>query len=235
MTIRVACLLVTLVAATTSGALARKPEIVQVTSNTYMIFKEDHKGIFGSLAKMKIAIIKQANEFAAGQGMVLVPISCREKPLGQGPAQWATFEYQFKLVPKSDPEAKRAASLGSCPDVVVQSTQSVTADVTLRGEGQGEMAAAEPADLYADLLRLEDLRKREILSAAEFESQKRVLLGAATESEFKIASARFNRISEELVKLDDLLKRGILTDAEFTAKKLQILNPASGTEHSTPQ
>lgn len=166
---------------------AKKPEIVQVSSDSYMIFKEDHKGIFGSLAKLKIGIIKQANEFAVSKGKVLIPVSCKEKPLGNGPAQWASFEYQFRLVSKDDPEAKRA-TLGSCPDVVVQANQSLKAEVTTREEkaepeAKKESAPAVQKDLYTELIKLDDLRKRGLLTEEEFQAEKRKLLEAPKPTE----------------------------------------------------
>jgi Short C-terminal domain len=168
-------------------AWAKKPEIVQVSSDSYMIFKEDHKGIFGSLAKLKIGIIKQANEFAVSKGKVLIPISCKEKPLGNGPAQWASFEYQFKLVSKDDPEADRA-TLGSCPDFIVQTNQSLKAEVTTREEKAKPEAPKEPAsagqkDLYTELMKLDDLRKRGILTEEEFQAEKRKLLETSKPTE----------------------------------------------------
>jgi hypothetical protein len=214
---------VLIVALSATAASAAKPEIVQVTPNTYLIFKEDHKGIFGNLAKMKVGILRQANEFAAQQGKALIPLSCREKPLGRGPAQWATFEYQFRLVAKDDPEAARAA-LGPCPDVVVQSSQSIAADVTVRGDNQ-QAAAAPPTDLYADLLKLDDLRKRGLLSDPEFESEKRKRLSAVTEAESKLISEKLNGLYGQLLKLDDLHKRGILSSAEFEAEKAKAISP----------
>ena len=161
MTTKLAGIVLILAAVTGSSAsYAGKPEVVQVSPGTYMIFKEDHKGIFGSLAKMKIAIIKQANEYAASQGKVVIPIACKEKPLGNGPAQWASFEYHFRLVPKDDPEAGRT-SLGPCPDVVAHSTQAVTAEVTVKGQAEAKEAKPEEdgkrEDLYSQLLKLDDL------------------------------------------------------------------------------
>lgn len=167
-------------------ARAKKPEVVQVSSDSYMIFKEDHKGIFGSLAKLKMGIIKQANEFAESKGKVLIPVSCKEKPLGNGPAQWASFEYQFRLVSKDDSEAERAI-LGSCPDLVVQANQSLKAEVTVREEkaepeAKKESVSAEK-DLYTELMKLDDLRKRGILTEEEFQAEKRKLLEPSKSTE----------------------------------------------------
>lgn len=159
-------------------ANAKKPEIVQVGAGTYMIFKEDHKGIFGSLAKLKLRIIKEANEFAAAKGQVVIPLACKEKPLGNGPAQWASFEYQFRLVPRDSPEARDFAG-AACPDSVSHSTQvvKVTSTVeTVPAAAPEAPAADKPKDLYTELLKLDDLRKRGILTEEEFEAEKRKLL-----------------------------------------------------------
>ncbi|WP_454261266.1 hypothetical protein [Pseudoxanthomonas mexicana] len=55
-----------------------------------MIIKADHGGIFGGgIPKLKISVIKQANEFAeAAQGKIAIPVASNEKPMGGGPAQW---------------------------------------------------------------------------------------------------------------------------------------------------
>ena len=74
------------------------PPIVQISGDTYMLTREDHAGIFGSLSNLKAGVIRDANEFAKSKGKVAIPVSVREKPVGLTPADWATFEYQFKLI-----------------------------------------------------------------------------------------------------------------------------------------
>ena len=61
------CLLV-VIALAPAFASAGKPEIVQMSADTYMIAKTSKAGIFGNPAKMKLGIIKQADEFAASKG-----------------------------------------------------------------------------------------------------------------------------------------------------------------------
>jgi hypothetical protein len=150
--------------------LAGKPEVIQLSPDTYMISKADHGGIFGGgLPKLKAVVIKQANEFAASQGKIAIALSSSERPMGNGPAQWATFEYQFRVVDKSDPEAQRT-SLVPRPDTVISI------------EGASSQPAAPPKgneridDLYSKLIKLDDLRKRGLISDVEFESEKRKLL-----------------------------------------------------------
>ncbi len=102
-------------------ACASSPGIVQLSPDTYMIAKEDHGGIFGSLAKLKADTIREANEFAARQGKVAIPIATKEKPMGICCGQWAAFEYQFRIVAKNDPEVRRA-SLGT-PTAATQTAE----------------------------------------------------------------------------------------------------------------
>ncbi len=145
------------------------PGIVQLSPDTYMLYREDHAGIFGSASSLKAGVIRDANEFAASQGKVAIPISSRDKPMGSGPAQWASFEYQFRVVDKNDPEVRRT-SLVPRADVVVEKTEKVSAEVRTKDE------STKSKDVYAELIKLDDLRKRGILNEAEFEAQKKKLL-----------------------------------------------------------
>jgi hypothetical protein len=115
---------------------ASSPGIVQLSPDTYMISKEDHGGIFGSLAKLKADTIREANEFAARQGKVAIPIASKEKPMGICCGQWAAFEYQFRVVDKTDPEVRRA-SIGT-PTAATQ-----TAEVDIE-------SSVANADVYVD-------------------------------------------------------------------------------------
>lgn len=144
------------------------PGIVKISPDTYMLAREAHGGIFASAAKLKADVIEDANAFAESQGKVAIPISAKEKPMGSGPAQWASFEYQFQVVDKNDPVVRRTQLIHN-PNIVIQKTdQDATAPVSAEQE--------KKVDLYSELLKLEDLRKRGILTDAEFETQKKKIL-----------------------------------------------------------
>lgn len=153
------CLLAVLAVAP-AFASAGKPEIVQMSTDTYMIAKTSKAGIFGNPAKMKLGMIRQANEFAASKGMAAVPLASSEVPLAVG--QFASFEYQFRLVDKGNPKAN-GGHLQHVPDEVVD----------INGAGP---SAPIQADLYSQLVKLDDLRKRGIITDAEFDAQKQKLL-----------------------------------------------------------
>lgn len=104
------------------------PSIVKLSPDTYMLFREDHGGVFGSPSSLKAGVIRDARIFAEKQGKVAIPITSNFKPLGNGPAQWASIEYQFRVVDKNDPEVKRTSLLPRA-DVVIEKTEKINADM----------------------------------------------------------------------------------------------------------
>lgn len=136
---------------------ASVPGPIQISPDTYMITREDHRGIFGSLASLKAEVINEANQFAARQGKVAIPISSQEKPLGRGPAQWASFEYQFRVVDKDDPEVQRTALLPRA-DVVIEKNERRLVEnmpapppaVTDQTAEVSILSSVENADVYVD-------------------------------------------------------------------------------------
>lgn len=152
-----------LVAALFAGCA--NPGIVQLSPDTYMLSRADRAGIFGNTAALKAGVIKEANEFAQSKGKVAIPLSSRDTPVY--PGHFATVEYQFRVVDKDDPEAKRT-SLVQRADVVVEKTEKISADVRTKED--------KVPDLYAELTKLDDLRKRGILTEDEFIVQKKRLL-----------------------------------------------------------
>jgi hypothetical protein len=145
------------------------PGIVKLSPDTYMLSREAHGGIFASESALKAGVIKDANAFAESQGKVAIPLSSKEKPRGNGPAQWASFEYQFRVVDQNDPEVRRT-SLSPRADVVIEKTENINTDIKTKDYTE------QPKDVYAELIKLDDLRKRGILTEVEFEVQKKKLL-----------------------------------------------------------
>jgi len=143
--------------------------IVQVSPDTYMLTREDHGGIFAfNRGKLKTDAIQEANAFAERQGKIAIPVSLHEHPCGVL-GDWPSVEYQFRVVDKNDPEARRT-SLVPRADVVIEKTEKISADVSVKDESQ------KPTDIYTELIKLEDLRKKGIISDSEFEALKKKLL-----------------------------------------------------------
>ena len=160
---RLALVLFTLLA---FGCAASGP--VQLSPDTYIIARTDKNGIFGDAARMKVAVIREANEFAQSIGKVAIPISSNETPMRTG--RFAAIEYQFRVVDPNDPEHQRT-SLTKAPDKIIETRQSVNVRVD-----DAARTEAETKSLHSRLVDLEDLRKRGILTDQEFEVENKKIL-----------------------------------------------------------
>lgn len=142
-------------------------EIVPIGTNSYLISQTSAGGMFKSMSSLKVEVIQRANKFAEAKGKIAIPISSKETP--SRPGQMPNFEYQFKLVDKDDPEAI-GTSLSRSADLIIDTTHT---SKTVDSESK---AVGENKELYHALLRLEELRKRGLLSEAEFLLEKKKLL-----------------------------------------------------------
>jgi hypothetical protein len=159
--------LLILVGAMLSGCSS--PGVVQMSPDTYMVTVEDHGGIFAfNRAKLKTRAIQQANAFAERKGKIAIPVSMKEHPVGVL-GDWANVEYQFMVVAKDDPAAQRT-SLTPRADVVIEKNEKISADIRTKDESD------KKKDTYTELLKLDDLHKRGIITDAEFASEKKKLL-----------------------------------------------------------
>ncbi len=141
--------------------------VVQVAPDTYLLSKQDNAGIFGNFARFKAEVIQEANDFAKTKAKVAIPVTMNETPAG--PGRFATFQYQFRLVDANDPAAQRV-TLSRQPDVLIESSSRSTNDVNVR------TLNSNTTDVYGELVKLDDLRKRGILTEGEFDAQKKRLL-----------------------------------------------------------
>jgi len=150
----------------------QSPGIVQLSPDTYMITKEDHGGIFAfKRGGLKTDAIREANAFAESKDKIAIPISTKEHPVGVL-GDWASVEYQFKVVDKNDPEARRTALVPRA-DVVIEKNETINANLRTKDETE------KRPDLYTEIMKLDDLRKKGLISDAEFEAQKQKLLSGA--------------------------------------------------------
>lgn len=144
-------------------------DVVRVSPDTYMVRIEDHGGIFAfNRGKMKSAAMQKANDFAESKGKVAIPVNLHEHPVGIL-GDWAAVEYQFRVVSEDDPEARRT-SLTPRADVVIEKTSNMRGNIVTKDASKGE------SDLYDQLIRLDDLRSKGILTNEEFIEQKKILL-----------------------------------------------------------
>ena len=150
-----------------SGCFASN--MVELSPDTYMIRVEDHAGIFAfNRGKLKSSAIQQANDFAASKGKVAIPVAMDFHPVGVL-GDWASVEYQFRVVSKDDPEAKRT-SLTPRADIVIEKNSEISVDIKSKDQTE------KTKDVYTELIKLDDLRTKGIITEEEFEAQKIKLL-----------------------------------------------------------
>ncbi len=123
---------------------------METSPHVYTVTVQQKSGMFANdkPGGLKTQAISQAMEFAEARGKLAAPITFTQQAYGIF-GDWVKVEYQFKLVDKNAPGARGAVAFAD---------------------------AADQPDVYAALLKLDDLRKRGILTQAEFDVQKQKLL-----------------------------------------------------------
>lgn len=142
---------------------------IPMGNDTYMISQTSAGGMFKSMSSLKSEVMQRANAFAESKGKVAVPIAGKEAPAY--PGHMPSFEYQFRLVDKNDPRAEGGALLPRADVVMdVHNTAPVAPANATSGKSN---------DVYTELLKLDDLRKRGIITDDEFQAQKAKLLSGS--------------------------------------------------------
>jgi hypothetical protein len=137
--------------------------VVRASPDTYRLSRTDGGGRYADAAAMKAAVISDANAFAQSQGKIAVPVATREETMRVG--HLSTIDYEFRLAAPGEPAPKSADAVQR-PQAVAAEKPGAPVDVPPAGR-------AEPKpDFYTELIRLDDLRKRGILTEEEFQTLK---------------------------------------------------------------
>jgi hypothetical protein len=138
--------------------------VVKVSGNVHEIMDVDYRGIFGSEESLIKRGVDQAQEFAAAQGKVAVPIEARIHRVGIL-ADWAWFYYKFSLAAPSSSESH-----------IKFSEITIERDARLSNEFYEVRHKQKAINSYDDLVKLDELRKKGIITEIEFEQQKAKIL-----------------------------------------------------------
>ncbi len=144
-----------------------KPEVIPTGQNMYMLQATSQVVGWGDLGEMKAAVYREATAFAESKGKVIVPISTNEANTAWG--KKAFFELRFKLADRDSPEALNVRMVPQ-PNVVIENREKVSAEIKTQDTTE------KKKDVYAELIKLDDLRKKGIITDAEFEVQKKRIL-----------------------------------------------------------
>jgi hypothetical protein len=116
------------------------------------------------LSTVKLEAIKEAQEFAAKQGKVAVPLAMNGTARGEGSA-WPTAEYQFRVVDKTDSEAGRAF-LSSAPQVIVNVDSQPSTHLQ-------PVEAVPPSQRLAELQKMFDAK---LITPEEFAMKRKAII-----------------------------------------------------------
>jgi hypothetical protein len=157
------------VAALATAALigCAAPDPMMISPGVYMISRTSAAGsVMVNMAQLKADTIEAANKFAESRGKIAVAISLRdERPVPGFPL----VEYQFRLA-EPGTVGDSTVTLKKDANLTIQRTDTVIV------KPDPTTPRSQKADLYSELLKLEELRKRGLLTDEEFQAQKKKLL-----------------------------------------------------------
>jgi hypothetical protein len=139
--------------ASSVSVLAANSGVIPVSENTYSITNEARSTFNRDTQVLKDAVMQEAEKYCHDQGKQLKVVTW----VVQKPAIMTGFlsaKLVFKALAPGDPELTAPP-----PSLPVQA-----------------LTTATPGDLYSELLKLDDLKSRGILTQKEFESEKKKLL-----------------------------------------------------------
>jgi len=142
--------------------------IIKMSADTYRLSRVDPGGQYPDAEAMRAAVTAEADAFAKGQGKVAVPIATHQETMRVG--HLTTIDYEFRLASPRELPAKAAAAP---PQPAVIEAAKPAASPAAEPKPTQPMSA----ELYNELIRLDDLRKRGILTDEEFRILKNQLIG----------------------------------------------------------
>jgi hypothetical protein len=160
------------------------PGIVRLSNDTYRVSRADPGHVYADAAALKAAAAADADAFARGRGQRAVEVDSRLETLSVG--HLTTLDYDFRLV-ADEATAAVAAAVPPSP-TAAPGGSGVAAPPPPPAAAPAHVPPSPPPDLsqyrvpdaraYDELLRLDELRKRGILTEEEFQTLKaKILVG----------------------------------------------------------
>jgi hypothetical protein len=139
-------------------------------NNTYMITRQASTGFSGS-GTLKAEALEEAANFCASQGKQMKVVAITEAQPPYILANFPKAEVVFKALDAGDPELKADPVIdpsGSRLKVGERPPDQATIDINEKQSNSG--------DLYTELIQLDELHKKGILTDAEYEAEKKKIL-----------------------------------------------------------
>ena len=143
--------------ATTSG-------VAPLGEDTFLISRNG-AGFWSSTAQIKAEALKDADTFCTEKGKKLQTVRTAQHEASGRPGDFPGAEVQFMCLNANDPELNRPKLRKEANSVIEIKQDIHTKDESIKAK-----------DVYAELIKLDDLRKKGIITEAEFDAQKKKLL-----------------------------------------------------------
>ena len=142
--------------------------VVPMGQDTYMVSRQAATG-FSGMGSLKAKAFREASDYCISQNKKIQVVNTIESSPPYVLANFPRVEIQFMCLGEGDVELSRP-KLKKEADVVIEKTSEISIDVKTKDQSE------KTKDVYTELLKLEDLRKKGIISEEEFETQKKKLL-----------------------------------------------------------
>jgi hypothetical protein len=142
--------------------------IVPMGQETYMVSRQAATGFTG-MGSLKAEAFKEANEYCISQNRKIQVIKTIESSPPYILGNFPRVEIQFMCLCEGDVELSRP-KLKKEADLSIEKTADISIDAAIKSQSE------DRSDLYSELLKLEDLKKKGIINEDEFKAQKEKLL-----------------------------------------------------------
>lgn len=137
--------------------------VVPMGQDTFMITKQSSTG-FHSASSVKADIYKEGSAYCASQGKEIQPVNDQGVD-GVPGRSFANAEIQFRCLSKGDAELGRP-TMKPIANIRIENDIREKKDISVQGSG----------DMYTELKKLKDLLDANIITQAEFDTQKKKIL-----------------------------------------------------------
>lgn len=138
--------------------------VTTIGKDTYLVSRQAATG-FSGLGNLKAEVFQEASQFCERSGKNLQVVSTHETAPPYIFGNFPKAEIQFMCLEEKDAELGRP-KLRREPSSVIE----------IKSETKSKVEAAPGTDVYNELIKLDELRKKGIISESEFETQKKKIL-----------------------------------------------------------
>jgi hypothetical protein len=138
--------------------------VITIGQDTFMVSRQAATGFSGS-GTLKAEALQEASQYCTKLGKSLQVVSTNEASPPYILGNFPKAEIQFMCLDAKDAELNRPKLRKEADSVIEIKKEIHTKDESIK-----------PNDVYAELIKLDDLRKKGIITDAEFDVQKKNLL-----------------------------------------------------------